>query len=143
MAVTNGTNSSKTAGTNSTDSPKTTGTNSTGIWSTDMWGAIVVFMGLAVVVGVFFGAIVNFTHANDVVAVVGAVTGVVGTIVTAFFGIHATAKAGADASQKVADAGNKAADVVKEEHNKALAAAAYIPEGKADDFVKQLGISTP
>jgi ammonia channel protein AmtB len=106
-----------------------------------MWGAIVVIAGLAVVVGVFFGALAHFTDSKDAAAVVGAVTGVVGTIVTAFFGIHATAKAGSDATQKVAAAGDKAAQTVKDAHDKAIAAAAYVPPEKAAEFVDKLGIS--
>jgi hypothetical protein len=119
------------------------GSGDTNIWSTQLWGVIVVFLGLAVVVGVFFGTLANFTHANDVVAVVGSVTGVVATLVTAFFGIHATAKAGADATQKVADAGSTATQAVKDAHDKALAAAAYMPADKAEEFVNKLGISAP
>jgi hypothetical protein len=106
-----------------------------------VWGAIVILLGLAVVVAVFFGALHYFPHnANNVVAVVGAVTGVVGTLVTAYFGIHATAKAGTNATQKVIDVGNKAAEAVNESHTKALAAAAYIPENKADEFISKLGL---
>jgi uncharacterized protein YacL len=106
------------------------GSGGTGSSRTDMWGAIVVIAGLAVVVGVFFGALAHFTHSMDVVAVVGAVVGVVGTIVTAFFGIHATAKAGSEATQTVKDA-----------NDKALAAAAYIPSDKAAEFVDKLSIN--
>jgi hypothetical protein len=120
---------------------KGSGSNGTGIWGTQLWGVIVVFMGLAVVVGVFFGTLANFSQANDVVAVVGSVTGVVATLVTAFFGIHATAKAGADATQRVADAGTTATEAIKDAHDKALAAAAYMPTDKAEEFVRKLGIS--
>jgi hypothetical protein len=134
----------------STDT-KVSGSGGTSIWTSQLWGVIVVFMGLVVIVIVFFGTLAHFTHANDVVAVIGAVTGVVATLVTAFFGIHATAKAGTDATQKVAaagadnsqklvEAGDKAAQAVKDEHNKALAAAAYIPADAAPDFVSKLGI---
>ena len=58
-----------------------------------------------------------------------------------FFGIHATAKAGSDATQKVAAAGDKAAQTVKDAHDKAIAAAAYVPTEKAAEFVDKLGIS--
>ena len=121
--------------------PDGTGSSSTGSSSTDMWGTIVVIAGLAVVVGVFFGALANFTDSKDIVAVVGTVTGVVGTIVTAFFGIHATAKAGSDATQRVAAAADKATQTVKDAHDKAIAAAAYVPSERAADFVDKLGIS--
>jgi hypothetical protein len=110
---------------------------------TDILDVIVVVAGLAVVVGVFFGALANFKSSTDVTAVVGAVTGVVGTIVTAFFGIRATARAGSDAAQKVATAADKATQTVKDAHDKALAAAAYIPSEKAAEFVDKLGISGP
>jgi UPF0716 family protein affecting phage T7 exclusion len=117
-------------GTRMLPSTKGSGSGGTGSSSTDLWGAIVVIAGLVVVVGVFFGALTHFTDSKDVVAVVGAITGVVGTIVTAFFGIHATAKAGSDATQTVKDA-----------HDKAIAAAAYVPPEKAAEFVDKLGIS--
>ena len=114
------------------------GTSSSG---TEMWGAIVVIAGLAVVVSVFFGALAHYGKSMDVVAVVGAVTGVVGTMVTAFFGIHATARAGRDATQKVATAGDYATKTVREANDKALAAAAYIPASQAAEFVDKLGIN--
>jgi hypothetical protein len=106
-----------------------------------MWGAVVIIAGLAVVVGVFLGALTHFTDAKDVTAVVGVITGVVGTIVTAFFGIHATASAGSDATQKVAAAGAQATQMVKDAHDKAIAAAAYVPPEKAAEFVDKLGLS--
>jgi len=105
-----------------------------------MWGAIVVLAGLAVVVAAFFGALSHYPDSKDVVAVVGAVTGLVGTIVTAFFGIHATANAASDATRKVAAAGEKATQTVKDTNDKALAAAAYIPASQAAEFVDKLGI---
>jgi hypothetical protein len=122
-----------------------------------MWGAVVVLAGLAGVVAVFFGALAHFTDAKDIVAVTGAITGVVGTIVTAFFGIHATASAGADATQKVADAGaaatarvagvgQQAADhlaaVQKDAHDKSIALATYIDSSRAEEVVNKLGLQT-
>jgi hypothetical protein len=72
----------------------------------DKWrsltGAVVVIVGLVVVVGVFAGTVWKFRNANEIVAIVGSVTGVVGTMVTAFFGIHATAAAGTDAATAAA-----------------------------------------
>jgi heme/copper-type cytochrome/quinol oxidase subunit 2 len=72
----------------------------------DKWrslmGAVVVIVGLVVVAGVFAGTVWKFRDANEIVAIVGSVTGVVGTIVTAFFGIHATAAAGTDAATAAA-----------------------------------------
>jgi len=72
----------------------------------DKWrgltGAVVVIVGLVVVAGVFAGTVWKFGSANEIVAIVGSVTGVVGTIITAFFGIHATAAAGTDAATAAA-----------------------------------------
>lgn len=72
----------------------------------DKWrglmGGVVVIVGLVVVAGVFAGTVWKFRNANEIVAIVGSVTGVVGTIVTAFFGIHATAAAGTDAATAAA-----------------------------------------
>ncbi len=65
-------------------------------------GAVVVVVGLVVVAGVFAGTVWKFRNANEIVAIVGSVTGVVGTMVTAFFGIHATAAAGSDAATAAA-----------------------------------------
>jgi hypothetical protein len=72
----------------------------------DRWrsltGAAVVIVGLVVVAGVFAGTVWKFGSAVDIVAIIGSVTGLVGTIVIAFFGIHATAAAGIDAATAAA-----------------------------------------
>jgi hypothetical protein len=72
----------------------------------DKWrglmGAVVVIVGLVVVAGVFAGTVWKFSNANEIVAIIASVTGVVGTIVIAFFGIHATAAAGTDAATAAA-----------------------------------------
>ncbi len=68
----------------------------------NLMGAVVVIVGLVVVAGVFAGTVWKFRNANEIVAIVGSVTGVVGTIVTAYFGIHATAAAGVDAATAAA-----------------------------------------
>jgi hypothetical protein len=73
-------------------------------WRRGIIGAVVVVAGLLAIGGVFAGTIVKFGDAKDVVAVLGAVTGVIGTVITAFFGIHATAAAGADASKTLSTA---------------------------------------
>jgi hypothetical protein len=133
--------------------------------SPTVWGGVVVVVGLLVVAGVFAGALVKFNDSKDAVAVIGAVTGVVGTIVTAFFGIHATASAGADASTKVAaagadastkvaaagadaanrvaDAADKAASSLQQSHNNALAFAAHLDPDKAEEVLTNLHIGTP
>ncbi|HWC37825.1 MAG TPA: hypothetical protein VG476_04810, partial [Acidimicrobiales bacterium] len=72
----------------------------------DKWrglvGGVVVIVGLVVVAGVFAGTVWKFGNANEIVAIVGSVTGVIGTIVVAFFGIYATAAAGTDAATAAA-----------------------------------------
>lgn len=101
-----------------------------------LWGAIVVVVGLLAIIGVFAGAMAKFTDAKEIVAVVGSVTGVVGTIVTAYFGIHATANAGTNATNTVANQASTAAD-------KALAFAAHLDPEKAQDLLRQLHITPP
>jgi hypothetical protein len=68
----------------------------------NLMGAVVVIVGLVVVAGVFAGTVWKFGSAVDIVAIIGSVTGLVGTIVIAFFGIHATAAAGIDAATAAA-----------------------------------------
>ena len=72
----------------------------------DRWrgliAAVVVIVGLVVVAGVFAGTVWRFRNASEIVAIIGSVTGLVGTIVTAFFGIQATAAAGVDAATAAA-----------------------------------------
>lgn len=111
------------------------------------WGAIVVIAGLLVVAGAFTGAVLNFNDAKDMVAVLGSVTGVVGTIVTAFFGIHAVASAGTDASSKVSAAGLAATTAVTEGHqnsnNQALAFAGAATPEEAAKVLDRLNITSP
>lgn len=119
-----------------------------------LFGTIVVLAGLLAVVGVFAASLWKFRDANTIVAVVGAVTGVIGTIVTAFFGIQSTAGAGSDAAQKVSDAGtqalNRLTDNQKDVTNKVMAAAAVADPnrtGELSDLVNRFsqagGPSTP
>jgi len=79
-------------------------------WKRGIIGAVVVAAGLLAIGGVFAGTIVKFSDAKDVVAVLGAVTGVIGTVITAFFGIHATAAASADASKTLSTASRDSQD---------------------------------
>ena len=99
-----------------------------------MFGAVVVGAGLITIVIVFIASIVKFSSAQDVVAVVGAATGVIGTIVTAFFGIQSTAAAGSDATQKVTDAHENLQSTL-------LTLAAHLPDGLADHVLSGLGIT--
>ena len=52
------------------------------------YGFWVVIIGFVLVASVFLSAIAKWTTAADVSAAVGSVTGVIGTIVGAFFGVH-------------------------------------------------------
>ncbi|MDQ6782007.1 MAG: hypothetical protein M3063_00875 [Actinomycetota bacterium] len=128
--------------------------NGRGVWA----AVVVVVVGLLVVAGVFAGSLANFKDSKDMVAVIGAVTGVVGTIVTAFFGIHATASAGATATQRVADSGSDATQKVadagsaatkaavagqQESHNQALAFAGALNPADAAEVLARLHSGDP
>lgn len=135
-------------GTNPQPKPDTTSnTNTTtGIDpSIVKWGVVVILLGFALVGGALGASMAKFTDANSVVAVVGAVTGVVGTVVTGFLGIHATATAGANATQKVADVSQKAAAAQKDTTNKAIAVALYAVPSDNDraDLLKSLNLTEP
>jgi hypothetical protein len=52
------------------------------------YGFFIVLIGLLVVLTVFIIAILRLENASDATAVIGAVTGVIGTLVGTFFGIH-------------------------------------------------------
>jgi hypothetical protein len=65
-----------------------TGTDDAGRWKYGLW---VVFAGLAVILAAFGAALVAFSEAADVSTALAPVTGVVGTIVGAYFGVQAGA----------------------------------------------------
>jgi uncharacterized damage-inducible protein DinB len=69
---------------------------------------------------------------------------VVGTIVTAFFGIQARARAGAEATQKVADMSAEAAQQVvgaqQAAQDKVIAVAAFLDSDKADEVVEKFNL---
>ena len=69
------------------------------------YGFYLVVIGLVVILVVFVVAVWKYGAANDVVTVVGSVTGVIGTIVGAFFGLQAGAagKEKAEAARKDAE----------------------------------------
>ena len=98
-------------------------------------------VGLIAITIMFGVTLRKFHDAKDAVAVMGPMTGVVGTVVTAFFGIHATASTGTDPTQKVAAAGSDAAVRVAAAHNKAITAAAYAESGKASELLDNPGIA--
>ncbi len=124
-----------------------------GLFAKPTLGAGVVALGLLTIAVMFFVTVDHFNDAKDVVAVLGSVTGVVATIVTAFFGIQSTAKAGSDAVQKVADAGTASADKMAsasadvagklaEAHDKAITSAAFLDPNRATEFLEALKTST-
>jgi hypothetical protein len=84
------------------------------------YGFWLVLSGLVIMGIVFVVAILKWTAAADVAAAVGSLTGVVGTIVGAFFGVQA----GASGKEKA-----EAARVIAE--NKAVHLAAELPPGAA------------
>jgi hypothetical protein len=60
-------------------------------------GAVVIGSGLLFVGLILWASLAHFKTSSDVVAVVGSVTGVVGTVVSAFFGIQASQAQGTQA----------------------------------------------
>ena len=68
------------------------------------YGFWVVTIGIAIVAAVFITAIVRWSTAAEVTAVVGSVTGVIGTIVSAFFGVQV----GSQGKEKAEDRALKA-----------------------------------
>lgn len=69
------------------------------------YGFWIVVIGLTIVAAVFLVAITKWTAASDVTAVVGSVTGMVGTIIGAFFGVQvgSAGKEKAESDRKVAE----------------------------------------
>jgi hypothetical protein len=70
------------------------------------YGFWIVVLGLCLVAGAFFAAIAKWTTASEVAAAVGSVTGVVGTIIGAFFGVQvgSAGKEKAETARNVAEA---------------------------------------
>jgi hypothetical protein len=106
--------------------------------------------GMTGVASVFFSARASFTDAKDAVAATGAMTGVIGTMVTAFPASTPPSSAGADITQKVAAASADAARTVAglgqqgtdrvavaqaDARDKANALAAYIDRPSADEVI--------
>jgi hypothetical protein len=67
-------------------------------------GAAVIGAGLLFVGAILWAALAHFKGSSDIVAVVGSVTGVVGTVVSAFFGIQASQAQGTQAQQTAQNA---------------------------------------
>jgi uncharacterized membrane protein len=72
------------------------------------YGFWIVIIGFGVVLAVFIFSIEKWTDAKDVTAAVGAVTGVVGTLAGAFFGVHVGAEGKEKADRAAAEAQAKA-----------------------------------
>jgi hypothetical protein len=72
------------------------------------YGFWIVIAGFGVVLAAFIFSIEKWGDAKDVTAAVGAVTGVVGTLAGAFFGVHVGAEGKAKADQAAAQAQAKA-----------------------------------
>jgi hypothetical protein len=71
------------------------------------YGFLVIISGFAVVLVVFFISLKHWTDVKDVTAAVGAVTGTVGSLAGAFFGVHAGAAGKEKAEQQRDAAQNK------------------------------------
>jgi threonine/homoserine/homoserine lactone efflux protein len=78
-----------------------TSTDEAGRWKYGLW---VVFAGLAVILVAFGAALLAFSEAADVSTALAPVTGVVGTIVGAYFGVQAGAAGKEKAEQQRAQA---------------------------------------
>ncbi len=68
-----------------------------------LYGLIIVMAGFAVVLATFILSLYKWSESKDVTAAVGSVTGVVGTLAGAFFGVHVGA-AGKDRAEAQRDA---------------------------------------
>jgi uncharacterized protein YacL len=103
------------------------------------YGLWVVVIGLLIVLAVVGLALLKFSTANDITAVVGSVTSVIGTIVGAFFGIHV----GAAGKDKAEDRANKAEDKASKAANKALQLATELAGTMPPEDYKSLQASRP
>lgn len=82
-------------------------------------GSLVAVLGLILVGVALVVAVMNFKASNDVVAIIGSITGVVGTVVGAVFGVNvgSAGTASANAARKDAeDKASKLALLVPPEH---------------------------
>jgi hypothetical protein len=90
------------------------------------FGFWIVTLGLVLVVVVFLAAMARWTAASDVAAAVGSVTGVIGTIIGAFFGVQ------------VGSAGKEKAETARAEaERKALRLAAAMPPDVASKVLAE------
>ncbi len=103
--------------------------------TTDRWryGLIAVGMGLVVILLCFGVAVWKYENAADAGAVLAAVTGTVGAIVGAYFGIQ-VGSAGKDKAEDNALGAQKA---LGREKDKAQALAGALPEGAAQAVLRE------
>ncbi|MDQ3641868.1 MAG: hypothetical protein M3450_10535 [Actinomycetota bacterium] len=101
----------------------------------DRWkyGLIAVGMGLAVICLCFGVAVWKYEAASDAGAVLAAVTGTVGTIVGAYFGVQA----GSAGKEKAEDNALDAQKALGKEKDKAQALAGALPEGAAQTVLQR------
>ncbi len=89
------------------------------------YGFWIVLLGLVLVAAVFLAAIAKWSAAQDVAAAVGSVTGIIGTMVGAFFGVQ------------VGSAGKEKAETARNEaENKAFRLAAALSPDVAAKIMK-------
>jgi hypothetical protein len=77
------------------------------------WGAAITSVAFVAIVAVFCIAAWMFTTANDVVATVGVITGLMGTVIGTFFGVQVGAtgtRTATNAAQEAARAAERAAE---------------------------------
>jgi hypothetical protein len=89
-----------------------------------MYGVWVVLAGLLVILVAFIWAVESYAKAADASTALAPVTGVVGTIVGAYFGVAVGAAGKDKADARAAQA-----------EEKATFAAAHLPEGKAQEYL--------
>lgn len=101
----------------------------------DRWkyGLVAIGMGLLVLLLCFGIAVWKYKTAADAGAVLAAVTGTVGAIVGAYFGVQA----GSAGKEQAEDNALSAQKALGKEKDKAQALAGALPEGKADTVLQR------
>jgi hypothetical protein len=88
------------------------------------WGASIMGVAFVAIVAVFCIAVWMFDSANDVVATVGVITGLMGTVIGTFFGVQV----GATGTQTATNAATEAARAAGEAQQAAESAAHAVEE---------------
>jgi hypothetical protein len=97
-------------------------------------GLLALVAGLLVLGLIAAGAfIADPSHAGTIAT---AAFGVIGPIVAAYFGV----KIGSDGTQKAIDGAQKATEAHQKEAAKVQVMAAHLPEGKAEDVLREAGL---